>query len=70
MNLKISILLLIFLLFSCKPETKFEKRDKDILKTNALIEADSLLLIKDQSNLVIIDFRKPEYFKEAHIPVP
>ena len=68
MNLKISTVLLLCLLFSCKQEKEVVRSDKDTLKSSALIEADSLLLIQDQNDFVIIDFRNPEDFLKAHIP--
>ena len=68
MNLKISLIVLICLLLSCRQEVKPDKSEQNIFSTGILVEADSLLLIPDQSDLAIIDFRKPEFYNEAHIP--
>ena len=68
MNSKISLIVLICLLLSCRQEVKTDKSEQSIFSTGILMEADSLLPILDQGDLAIIDFRKPEFYNEAHIP--
>ena len=68
MNLKISLIVLAILSLSCREVRKSDKIERDILSSGILVDADSLIPILGQSDLAIIDFRKPEFYNEAHIP--
>lgn len=74
MNWKISVLILALVFFNCKKETS--EKDKVIIGEVAeeianipyLLELDEFLKIKDNPNIKIIDFRKPEIYVEGHLP--
>lgn len=64
MNWKISYIFFGFILLAC---TNIETNDKTSLSNNYLIEVDELKRIYDQPNIKIIDYRKNEVYKQAHI---
>lgn len=67
MKFKIKILVLLLFL-SCKMEKKPVNDMDNVSGSNDLVEAERLMQIQEDDNLVIVDFRKPEYFHQGHIP--
>ncbi|QNL21604.1 sulfurtransferase [Hyphobacterium sp. CCMP332] len=69
---RISLVLLIFVGFACKKESKVltENSGTKLSEYNSqyLIEVDELLLSIKNSNLKIVDMRKADEFKKHHIP--
>jgi len=64
MNCRISILLLVFVLFACKKE---KGEVATIIEDNYLIEVESLKTIINRSDIKILDFRKRELYNKEHI---
>lgn len=65
MNWWISILILVFGLFSCEKE---KGKGIDIgEEDNYLVEAEDLKLLINQKNIKLLDFRKKEFYNEEHI---
>jgi thiosulfate/3-mercaptopyruvate sulfurtransferase len=64
MNWQINILILFFLV-SCQKETALTVNMP--AETNYLIEAEDLKQIINQEHIKLIDFRKKEFYSEAHI---
>ncbi len=77
MSYRISIIIISgLLIFSCsKTKEKVDTTDTSVLEAETktyfnsehIIEAEELLLISNQNNIKIIDFRKPSAYKTAHI---
>ena len=64
MNLKINLILIMFLMFSCKKESVEKSYSK---KSNYLINANELLEIASNNKIKILDFRKKEDYQKEHI---
>lgn len=64
MNLKISLLLVVFVSLSCKKTTI---NNDDSTQLNYLINANELVSVINQKNIKIIDFREKEVYDKEHI---
>lgn len=64
MNLKISLLLVVFVSLSCKKATI---NNDDSTQLNYLINANELVSVINQKNIKIIDFREKEVYDKEHI---
>ena len=64
MNWKISVLLLIVLITSCRDKSA---KEVPLVEENYLIEAEELKQIVDQPNIKVLDFRKKEFYNSEHI---
>ncbi|NNC50349.1 MAG: sulfurtransferase [Flaviramulus sp.] len=72
MNLRISIVIIVLAVYGCKKESNSKNFVGDIksseFSSKYLIEAEELLKIFKNPNIKIIDFRKPEFYLEEHLP--
>lgn len=64
MNLKISLLLVVFVSLSCKKTTI---NNDDSTQLNYLINANELVSVINQKNIKIIDFREKYFYDQEHI---
>ncbi len=65
---KISILVVMVFISSCTNKTTENNNLKTITTSStALIEVSELLKIIQQTNIKVIDFRKPKYYNQGHI---
>jgi thiosulfate/3-mercaptopyruvate sulfurtransferase len=71
MSWKISVVILLVGFLGCKEESlrkdKEGKVKAETSSTSYFIEADELLKLANNSQIKIVDFRKPEIYSEAHI---
>jgi thiosulfate/3-mercaptopyruvate sulfurtransferase len=69
MNLsRILFLIVIIIQWSCENTISKEKNISSVFETKQLIEVDNLARILNDDNVIVVDLRKPEQYKEGHIP--